>query len=152
MSRRLKAILATGIFIGYIPGAPGTWASIAAAAAFVGSGMPVGPGGWAAALGLVVIGLWAASGAGEYFREDDPRPVVIDEIAGMWLALVFGGGQTAAALVVAFALFRLVDIAKPFPICRLEKVPGAAGIMADDVAAGLLCGALVRLLTYAGIF
>jgi len=70
----------------------------------------------------------------------------------MWLALAVGGARTAAAVAAAFVLFRLFDIAKPFPIRRLERLGGSAGIMADDVAAGLVSGALVRAAAYLGIF
>lgn len=151
MSKKLKSILATALLIGHIPGAPGTWGSMAAAALFVAAGMPVGAAGFAVALGLVILGLWAASGAAASFGESDPAPVVIDEVAGMWLALAVGGARTAAAVAAAFVLFRLFDIAKPFPIRRLERLDGAAGIMADDIAAGLASGALVRLAVYVGI-
>ncbi len=110
--------------------------------------MPTGIYGVGAAVGLSLLGLWAASGAKDVFGEADPGPVVIDELAGMWVALVAGAAQTAPAVVAAFILFRVLDIAKPFGIRRLERIRGAngaAGIMADDLAAGLLAGAIVRI-------
>lgn len=151
MSRKLRSILATAFFVGRIPGAPGTWGSVAAVALFVAAGMPVGAAGFAVAVGFLLVGLWAASGAAASFGESDPGPIVIDEVAGMWLALVAGGARTAAAVAAAFVLFRIFDIVKPFPICRLERIHGSAGIMADDIAAGLASAALVRLAVYAGI-
>ncbi|MFI5387586.1 MAG: phosphatidylglycerophosphatase A, partial [Fimbriimonadales bacterium] len=76
----------------------------------------------------------------------DPSPVVIDEVAGQLLAsaptAMFLGPRRVTLLVISFALFRLFDIWKPWPIRRLEKLPGGWGIMLDDVAAGILAGFL----------
>ena len=101
---------------------------------------------WAAvACGLVAVraatGLpWrkAAKASG-----DDPGWVVIDEIAGQLCALLLLQGPSAAGLLLAFALFRLLDIFKPGPIGWLDRQGGALGIMADDVLAGLVAAALV---------
>ena len=97
---------------------------------------------------LVILGLWSASGARENFGGGDPRPVVIDEFAGMWLSFLIAGSAGWVAIALAFGLFRFFDAAKPFPIRRVERIGGAAGIMADDLVAGLCAGALTRLLMY----
>jgi phosphatidylglycerophosphatase A len=76
-------------------------------------------------------------------RGDDPGWVVIDEIAGQLCALLLLPGPSWAGLLAAFAMFRLLDIAKPGPIGWLDRQGGALGIMADDVLAGLVAGALV---------
>ncbi len=72
----------------------------------------------------------------------DPRAVVADEWLGMGSALVVAPpglvGEGAA-----FALYRLLDVLKPWPISRLERLPGAAGVIADDLAAGLAAGGAV---------
>jgi phosphatidylglycerophosphatase A len=87
--------------------------------------------------------------------EGDPRYIVSDEWAGMWLALwpargyvadaLGSGGWTAsfASVLAAFLLFRLFDIWKPWPIRKLEALPGGWGITMDDVAAGILAGLLL---------
>ncbi len=76
----------------------------------------------------------------------DPQYVVIDEVAGQLCALGLAGPD-AVRIVLAFVAFRLLDIFKPWPIHRLERLPGAWGVMADDLAAGLLAGLVTILLT-----
>ena len=71
----------------------------------------------------------------------DPSFVVLDEVAGMLAALVWVSPRPVPVLL-AFVLFRLLDILKPFPIDRLERIPGAWGVLLDDLAAGLLAGFL----------
>jgi phosphatidylglycerophosphatase A len=103
----------------------------------------------------VAVGVWAAAAEARRRGGADPGPVVIDEVAGQWLAVLPAplllADQSAATLglaaVAAFVFFRLFDIAKPWPVNALEKLPGGLGIMADDVAAAgyaavLLAGAL----------
>lgn len=90
----------------------------------------------AAIAAVSVSGLWAASRAREDFGSEDPGRIVIDEAAG-FLVAAFGLVPGWPALLGAFVLFRAADIAKPWPVCRLERLPGAWGIMADDLAAGV---------------
>ncbi len=126
------------------------------------SGLGLDPGIlWAAELGIAValslVGVWASSAALPHLRskglqsddsagersggvggghtDDDPSEVVVDEFAGVWIALM--GAATGAEWFLAFVLFRVFDIAKPYPVNRLEGLPGGLGIMADDLAAGL---------------
>jgi phosphatidylglycerophosphatase A len=121
---------------------PGTWGSLAAlpfAAALHWAGGP-----WAlavAAVGLGIAGVWVADRYAAERGGADPQEVVIDEVAGQWLALV---PLALAPLhyAVGFAAFRLLDTLKPWPIRRLERLPGGLGIMADDLAAGLGAAAL----------
>jgi phosphatidylglycerophosphatase A len=71
---------------------------------------------------------------------DDPGEIVIDEVAGLWVALAL----TPQALALpALFLFRVIDILKPFPVNAAERLPGGVGIMADDVVGGLLTAALL---------
>ncbi len=95
-----------------------------------------------AGAGCVTWGAWAI----EYFaarsrKPGDPGPVVIDELAGQWIALVglpLGDlRQTLAVLALQFFLFRLFDVTKPPPARQLEKLPAGWGILFDDLAAGL---------------
>jgi phosphatidylglycerophosphatase A len=87
-------------------------------------------------------------------QTEDPGPVVIDEVAGQWLTcmvplaagLVGSDWRSVSATAgAAFVLFRLLDVIKPWPVDRLERLPGAWGVMLDDLAAGVLAGALVAL-------
>jgi len=94
---------------------------------------------WAAVAGLVAVvavGTWAADRAALRLGPSDPRQVVVDEVAGQMLTLLFVP-PTWRALVLGFLLFRVFDILKPFPARALERLPGGAGIMADDLAAAI---------------
>jgi phosphatidylglycerophosphatase A len=102
------------------------------------------------------IGIWASNVESARRGAGDPGPVVIDEVVGQWLtmapALWLLETQTSESLGIAavagFFLFRFFDIAKPWPVKRFEDLPGGLGIMADDVAAGILAAAVLAL----GIF
>ncbi len=131
---RPVTLVATWFGVGLIRRAPGTWGSLAALPCAVGLQFLGGPWLLAGATGLVSLaGVWASG---------DPGAVVVDEVAGQWLALL----PLPLDLwwyAAAFALFRLFDIAKPWPIGWLDKnLHGGRGIMADDLAAGLAAGAL----------
>ena len=129
--------LATGAGVGYSPLAPGTAGSLLGAALcfpFLNLPWPVYLG---AALGLTAIAVWSAGRVAAELGHPDPPQVVIDEIAGMWLAAI-ALPPTLYDLTAVFLLFRLMDVVKPGPIPRLERLRGGLGIVADDVAAGLL--------------
>ncbi|HJP23425.1 MAG TPA: phosphatidylglycerophosphatase A [Alphaproteobacteria bacterium] len=141
-------LIATGLGSGRLPGWPGTWGSLAALPlAWLLQGWlgPVGLAG--AALLAFLVGCWAS---GVYVAagpdsDPDPSPVVIDEVAGQWLTLVVAPREIAW-YALGFALFRLFDILKPWPISWLERrVPGALGIMIDDVAAAVFAMAILAL-------
>jgi phosphatidylglycerophosphatase A len=91
----------------------------------------------AAALAATLIGIPAATIAARESGREDPGFVVIDEVAGQWIALIAVRPDWRHA-VLALVLFRLFDIWKPWPIRRLEQLPEGTGIMLDDVAAGIL--------------
>ena len=130
--------------IGFLPRAPGTWGSAAAALAGWLMLAASGPGLLLLGIALAVgLGLWAIPRAG---GDADPGWVVIDEVAGMWIALLPLAGPSPLGVVAAFALFRIFDIVKPGPIGWLDRMPGRVGIMADDLAAGLAAAAVVWLL------
>ncbi len=148
MSKRLRVLAASLLGIGFLPGAPGTYASAVVAVIHVAAGGPTGPVAWLVLPALVAAGLWAASDSEKTFGSRDPRACVIDEVAGMHLALLAAGAVGWGWTAVAFVLFRLFDMAKPFPIRRIEKLGGALGIMCDDLAAGVAAGLLTRLAVY----
>jgi phosphatidylglycerophosphatase A len=95
---------------------------------------------------ITLLGIWACGRHAKLAGMTDPTECVIDEAAGQWFALVpvayAGKLYTVFALALAFVLFRAFDILKPWPISRLERLPGGLGIMADDVLAGLVAGGL----------
>lgn len=144
---RLRVLVATWFGSGYLP-VSGTAGTAAAIPLVLLLWWIPSPWPHAAAVPLVaLLGLWAARDAHRRWGRTDPSQVVIDEVAGFVLATAFvppGPGSLAAA----FFLFRLFDILKPWPAGRLERLPGARGIMADDLAAGLYANLAVQLLLH----
>ncbi|MBP7147898.1 MAG: phosphatidylglycerophosphatase A [Acidobacteria bacterium] len=140
----LRLVLATWFGSGYSPfasGTAGTLASIPLLLLLWWSGSVAAHA--AALLAIVVIGLWAAWPAETYWRRKDPGHVVIDETAGYLLAtLAVPPGPLP--LVGSFVLFRGFDIVKPWPARRLEALPGAVGIMIDDLVAGLYANLVLQ--------
>lgn len=121
-------------FIGFAPGTFGAAAGLAIALALA----PLGAVGEALAVaGLCLAGVPICSRAAAALGGADPGPVVLDEASAMPLVLLALPAATRSPLAVgvAFLLFRIFDIAKPFPCGRLERLPGGLGIMADDWAA-----------------
>ena len=91
------------------------------------------------ALGVTMVGIWAASRTERVLQKKDPSIVVIDEVAGQMIALLSWPflAHSGWTIISAFVLFRLFDIWKPYPIRRLEALESGLGIMADDVLAGV---------------
>ncbi len=136
--RDAPTFVATVGGIGLLPRAPGSWGSLAA--------LPIawlvlqhsGPYALGAAAILVfALGCWASAGTIRRTGEDDPGPIVIDEVAGQFVALL----PAAAELwqfALGFVLFRIADIAKPWPVSWADRrIKGGFGVMADDAIAGL---------------
>ena len=134
MRGRLAGLVASGGGLGRVPAAQGTVAS--AVATVLGAGL-LAASPWALAAAVVaatLCGVWAVRAAGA--GEADPGWVVIDEVAGQWIALLALPRPSAVWLIAAFLLFRLLDIAKPGPIGWADRRHDAFGVMADDVIAG----------------
>ena len=145
----------TGTFfgVGFLPGGPGTWASLATAALwYLAARATHLSSAWLIvstliAAGVVtLVGIPVASAVERESGKQDPGHVVIDEVAGQLTALIFTPVEVWHVLL-AFALFRFFDILKPPPVRQLEQLHGGLGIMVDDVAAGiyaLLAGLVVH--------
>ena len=134
---RLLMFIATGAGSGYLPKAPGTWGTLVGLLLW----WPLAGLSLTAYLATVavlfIVGVASAGAAEKILDRGDPGVVVIDEIVGVLIALAAVPLHPAAALA-GFALFRLFDIAKPFPVGWLDRhLHGGLGIMLDDVAAGL---------------
>jgi phosphatidylglycerophosphatase A len=129
-----------------VPRAPGTLASFLTL--FVAWGL-VAVGGQllvlVAAVAATAAGFWGAELYVRQHASKDPSECIIDEVAGQLIACAFVP-RTLVLYALAFALFRLFDIVKPWPIGAAERLPGGLGIMADDIIAGLLAGILVLVL------
>jgi len=141
-------VVASFFGLGYFPVAPGTVASLAMVLFYKFLIYPLAfPYLGLILLLLLVLGLIASTAYSSEIKKADPRQIVIDEAAGQLLVFlaVF---PDWTLLVIGFLLFRLFDIVKPFPIRKLEGLPGGWGIMADDVAAALMAKALLHLYIY----
>ena len=148
---RLFLFIATGAGSGYLPKAPGTWASALTVLLWllVGNFASFSTGLYLLFVGIVFfVGVASAGAAEKLVDRPDPGLVVIDEVAGQLIALCAAPAQPLAALA-GFVLFRIFDIFKPFPIRWLDQhIHGGLGIMLDDVAAGLYTLAVLQLGLY----
>ena len=136
----LSLALATWFGCGYAPVAPGTVGSAAAVGIALLLAHYRGFGRLEFALmaaAITLIGIPAAQRTAGYLGNKDPRHVVIDEVAGQWLAFAGAANFGWKPVLAAFLLFRAFDIWKPFPARQAESLPGGTGIMMDDVIAGL---------------
>lgn len=152
----IRAIATFG-YVGLMRPAPGTWGSAAALPFALAIDRIAGfPGLVAATVAIAALGLWACTRALKGSADKDPAEIVIDEVAGMWLTLCFpayalwsvgfDGWMPWPAWVAGFALFRLFDIWKPGPAGRADRRGDAAGVMLDDLWAGVMAGVCVVLL------
>jgi len=140
---RAALVISSWFGVGLLPGMPGTAGTVAALPAVI-LVHAAGP-----LTGLVVILLFAAvavQAAGvteKVLGRPDPKEVVSDEVAG-FMVTMFLLPLTLPYLMGGFILFRVLDILKPFPIRRLENLPGGAGVVLDDLAAGVMANLILR--------
>ena len=137
---------ATVLGVGYAPVAPGTFGS--AAGLLVWWLLPSSPAIQIGAIvAIFIVGSWSGSVAEKHFGRTDPGQVVIDEVMGMLITLLFNPvGWMGATL--GFLLFRVADIVKPYPANRLERLHGGIGVMADDGMAAIYANLALRLLIW----
>jgi phosphatidylglycerophosphatase A len=148
-------VIATGAGAGFAPVAPGTLGAIEGVIIFfIFNALANNSASLAPRLSvalfiainvsLFIIGVWASSRACEICALEDPGQVVIDEVSGQLIALVpLIAAPSVAGILVAFLLFRLFDIFKPYPIRKLERLRAGLGVMADDALAGIYAAAIV---------
>ncbi len=160
-------LIATGLFSGYIPWASGTFGSLVGAAFFF---IPAFSNPFVLSF-AIVIGLIAgvitssavadveghrltksAQRAKETFQPDghaspDPSIVVIDEIVGMWISML-AISPSLLSIGIAFVVFRVLDIIKPYPARQVERYGSGWGIMLDDVVAGVYANIITRVVLY----
>jgi phosphatidylglycerophosphatase A len=144
--------VATFFGAGYGKPGPGTWGSIAAVLLWALYAWGTHPAPQTLFIVLlagialsIVAGVPAATIAARESGRKDPQFVVIDEVAGQWIALLGCPIEWRHALV-SLVLFRLFDMTKPFPVNKLEDLPEGWGIVFDDVAAGLYAWGMAALL------
>jgi phosphatidylglycerophosphatase A len=143
---RLGLFIATCGYLGYVPVAPGTFGSAAglvvlAAIRWSGStGLEL-----AAIVFLLAVGVWSGNVAEKHFGGVDPAPVILDEVVGMLITVALIPVNITGA-IVGFVLFRLFDVIKPWPANRLEGLHGGLGVMADDAMAAVYGNVVMRIL------
>jgi phosphatidylglycerophosphatase A len=148
-------LVATFFGVGRLHPGPGTWGSLAAVLIWLGLSRFIQPTWQTLTLALfaaiaVAIGIPAATAAAKASGVKDPQFVVIDEVAGQWITLLFVP-VAWKTLLAGFILFRGFDIVKPPPVRQLEKCAWGSGIVLDDVAAGFYALAVMQLLLHLGI-
>ncbi|MFH1398178.1 MAG: phosphatidylglycerophosphatase A [Candidatus Omnitrophota bacterium] len=141
-SNILTEVITTFFYIGYIPVISGTFASLIAAGIYfiLKANAP-----WLILVVLLVLilGFLFCGRAERALGRNDPSCIVIDEVCGMLLSLVFLPYSWKIVLS-AFILFRVLDIFKPFPISRFQKMRGSLGIMGDDILAGIFTNIILQ--------
>ena len=146
MTGRLIRLAGSGLGLGYLPLAPGTWGSVGGLLLWWLT-LPLGTG--IQALLLLLAAVPAAWICGICEREaggTDPSFVVLDEMLGMYLALLFAQPSWLWA-AAAFALFRILDIVKPWPVSLAERrLSGGPAILLDDLAAGAMSGFILAVI------
>lgn len=143
-------ILATGFGVGLSPVVPGTAGSaVGILVCLISYPMP-----WVLRLVFVVaisaLSIYVAGQAEDLYGKKDDQRIVIDEIAGFQVTML-PVAITGVHLCVAFVLFRIFDIWKPFPVNRLQSLPDGWGVVADDIGAGVYAGILMLLLNLTGV-
>lgn len=141
IARAVAHVTATWFYCGYFPKGPGTAGSIGALLV----AWPIALyTDWnplviaALAVAALAPAIWAADRMARDTGSKDPQTVVVDEVVGQWIALAAVPTlEDWKYWLAAFILFRLFDITKPWPVRSLEKIPGGAGIVLDDVGAGI---------------
>ncbi|MBI3008074.1 MAG: phosphatidylglycerophosphatase A [Candidatus Omnitrophica bacterium] len=143
--QKLIKLISTCFYTGYSPVVPGTLGSLAGLLLYVliGKDFMFYTG---VSIFLLIVGFLISGRAENIFGIKDDRRIVIDEVCGMMLSLLFIPYKRLYYLM-GFLLFRLFDICKPYPARKLEKMSGSAGIMLDDIAAALYTNLVLRIIT-----
>lgn len=141
-------LITTFFYVGHLRPAPGTWGSLAAVIA--GYGILWALGAWALGFGIMIsflLGWWATHHDTLGKDNHDPSEIVIDEVAGQWLAMLPLAyfGISWIGLLIAFVAFRFFDIWKIGPVGLMDARGDAFGVMADDIVAGLFAGIVLTI-------
>ena len=152
MSKFLPKLISTFFYVGYFPLIPGTAGSLAGVFVYL-----LAKNNIAAHImvlcGLLILGLLVSGRVEEVSKSKDPSFIVIDEVCGMLLALLFLP-YDIKFVIIAFIIFRILDTLKPWPVGRIERLKGGLGIMGDDIVAGIYTNivlqVVVRFITFKG--
>ncbi|MCL1833095.1 MAG: phosphatidylglycerophosphatase A [Leptospirales bacterium] len=152
---KIKEFFFTAFYSGYSPIAPGTMGTLVAMVIYIIENLicsgidPIKLNIFNLIFLLIILypSIKLADSAEKFFKTKDPQEVVIDEVLGYWTGVLFIPFSFSYA-VMAFILFRLFDITKPFPVRSFESLPGGLGIIMDDIAAGIYTLASMHIIIY----
>ncbi|MQY69249.1 MAG: hypothetical protein GH145_00085 [Firmicutes bacterium] len=154
----LIKFLATGFYTGYTPIAPGTAGSLIGVIIYLGMYRLFWPHYLLILVVLSLFGICISNKATVYFfKEKDSKRIVIDEIIGFLITMFFIIPAEISSsdillfryskfIIVGFLVFRVIDILKPYPLRRLEKLPGGWGVMCDDLLAGVYANLIMQVI------
>ena len=148
--KKILLLISTFFNIGKFPIAPGTLTSLVTTCIFYVYNYYLEPPLYIILTSIVLvflIGIPASHYAEKYFKKKDPRPCVIDEVAGQMISLILVP-VSIFPYIAGFFLFRFFDIIKPYPVKKAEKISGGFGIMLDDIIAGLYALGFLHLFLY----
>lgn len=132
--------LSTLFGLGFFTTMPGTLGSVAGFLVYAVRPVPV-----TVIAAVALLGVWVTGRYSDRTGVPDPKEVILDEVAGVWISMA---GLPSGLFIPALFLFRILDILKPFPVNAFEKLPGGWGIMADDIAAGVMVNLLLQLIRW----
>ena len=135
-------LISTFFYVGYLPLIPGTFGSIAGLFLFFLIKNSIFNLIFFTSL-LIILGFAATGEAENIFKKKDASYIVIDEVNGMLLSLLFLP-YDIKAVIIAFFIFRILDTLKPFPADRFQNLRGSLGIMGDDVVAGIYTNIILQ--------
>jgi phosphatidylglycerophosphatase A len=149
VTTRLAVFICTFGYVGFFPVAPGTIGSLAGLVVYgllrwSGATWPMEA---AVIVLLFVAGTWSGTHAERHFGTTDPGPGVIDEVVGMLITL-FLLPSSWAVIVIGFLVFRVLDVIKPYPADRLERLHGGLGMMTDDVMSAVYSNLVLHALVW----
>ena len=145
--KSLANIIATFFYVGLIPKAPGTFGTLAAIPLFYALSFTPLYLYLILTVVIVLIAVWGSAIAEEIYSKHDPNQVVVDEVCGYLVTMILVP-VTVSNIFLGFLLFRLFDIAKPYPVRKFESLPGGWGVVIDDVAAGVYACITLHILGY----
>ena len=146
MYKSILSIIPTFLFFGYFPKIPGTFGTFGGVlfSIFLVDYLEIDPHTFLfTTIFVIILSVYSSNWAINYFNSNDPKEVVIDEVAGFMVSILYIPFELRY-IIVAFILFRLFDISKPFFVKSFEKLPKGWGITFDDVAAGVLANFLLQ--------
>ncbi|MBU1906100.1 MAG: phosphatidylglycerophosphatase A [Candidatus Omnitrophica bacterium] len=150
LRKQLTKIITTFFYFGYFPFAPGTFGSLGGVIIFclLKDNRVI----YGLVTGLIILsGLIFAGEAERIFAKKDAGFIVIDEVGGMLLSLIFLP-YDIRLVVVAFLIFRILDIFKPYPASRFQNLRGGWGVMSDDIVVGIYTNIILQVVVRAASF